>query len=181
MAGITAVIEAEYESRAHKRHPIPRPYGRVMVCLLWGLWRKLTLLKQHHIISADRHFTEVFQVAHFSSWEALEVVTVDCFPLQWHHMSIVSSQVTGHLVVCSMINSGWQQRKHQSSTSIALYVGWIHIKTQIAKFMGPTWDSPGSCWPQMGPMLAPLTLLSGKVPVMQKTLPCLDSIMSDNR
>ena len=28
--------------------------------------------------------------------------------------------------------------------------------------MGPTWDPPGSCRPQMGPMLAPWTLLSGK-------------------
>ena len=27
--------------------------------------------------------------------------------------------------------------------------------------MGPTWDPPGSCRPQMGPMLAPWTLLSG--------------------
>ena len=33
--------------------------------------------------------------------------------------------------------------------------------TQIAKFMGPTWGPPGSCRPQMGPMLAPWTLLSG--------------------
>ena len=33
--------------------------------------------------------------------------------------------------------------------------------TQIAKFMAPTWGPPGSCWPQMGPMLAPWTLLSG--------------------
>ena len=31
----------------------------------------------------------------------------------------------------------------------------------IAKFMGPTWGPPGSCRPQMGPMLAPWTLLSG--------------------
>ena len=31
---------------------------------------------------------------------------------------------------------------------------------QIAKFMGPTWGPPGSCRPQMGPMLAPWTLLS---------------------
>ena len=29
--------------------------------------------------------------------------------------------------------------------------------TQIAKFMGPTWGPPGSCRPQMGPMLAPWT------------------------
>ena len=35
--------------------------------------------------------------------------------------------------------------------------------SQIAKFMGPTWGPPGSCRPQMGPMLAPWTLLSGVV------------------
>ena len=35
------------------------------------------------------------------------------------------------------------------------------ICPQIAKFIGPTWGPPGSCWPQMGPMLAPWTLLSG--------------------
>ena len=33
--------------------------------------------------------------------------------------------------------------------------------TQIAKFIGPTWGPPGSCRPQMGPMLASWTLLSG--------------------
>ena len=33
--------------------------------------------------------------------------------------------------------------------------------SQIAKFMGPTWGPPGPCRPQMGPMLAPWTLLSG--------------------
>ena len=36
------------------------------------------------------------------------------------------------------------------------------IVTQIAKFMGPTWGPPGSCRPQMGPMLASWTLLSGQ-------------------
>ena len=33
--------------------------------------------------------------------------------------------------------------------------------SQIASFMGPIWGPPGSCRPQMGPMLAPRTLLSG--------------------
>ena len=33
--------------------------------------------------------------------------------------------------------------------------------SQIAKFTGPTWGPPGSCRPQMGPMLVPWTLLSG--------------------
>ena len=35
---------------------------------------------------------------------------------------------------------------------------------QIARSMGPTWGSPGSCRPQMDPMLAPWTLLSGTMP-----------------
>ena len=38
----------------------------------------------------------------------------------------------------------------------------IHrLCTRYARFMGPTWDPPGSCRPQMGPMLAPWILLSG--------------------
>ena len=45
---------------------------------------------------------------------------------------------------------------------------WIHhvnqdIMPQISKFMGPTWGPPGSCRPQMGPMLAPWSLLSGAI------------------
>ena len=35
------------------------------------------------------------------------------------------------------------------------------ITSQIARFMGPTWGPPGSCRPQVGPMLTPWTLLSG--------------------
>ena len=36
----------------------------------------------------------------------------------------------------------------------------ILASIQIAKFMGPTWGPPGSCRPQMGPMLTPWILLS---------------------
>ena len=35
-------------------------------------------------------------------------------------------------------------------------------QTQIAMSMGPTWGPPGSCQPQMGPILAPWPLLSGE-------------------
>ena len=45
-----------------------------------------------------------------------------------------------------------------------LYHPWAIGKiAQIAKFMGPTWGPPGSCRPQMGPMLAPWTLPSGRI------------------
>ena len=39
----------------------------------------------------------------------------------------------------------------------------LYIIPQRAKFMGSTWGPPGSCRPQMGPMLAPWTLLSRTV------------------
>ena len=35
--------------------------------------------------------------------------------------------------------------------------------SQIARFMGPTWGPPGSCRPQLGPILAPWALLSGMI------------------
>ena len=44
------------------------------------------------------------------------------------------------------------------------YIGYTPccvILSQITKFTGPTWGPPGSCRPQMGPMLVPWTLLSG--------------------
>ena len=37
------------------------------------------------------------------------------------------------------------------------------VETQTTKFMGPTWGPPGSCPPQMCPLLAPWTLLSGNL------------------
>ena len=51
----------------------------------------------------------------------------------------------------------------QMANFARLCSGHISLSTQIARFMGPTWGPPGSCRPQMGPMLAPWTLLSGNV------------------
>ena len=54
---------------------------------------------------------------------------------------------------------------HATCTSWKGHYSTVHKMyiSQIAKFMGPTWSQPGSCRPQMGPMLAPWTLLSGMV------------------
>ena len=54
------------------------------------------------------------------------------------------------------------------ASNIKLWVWYVFragtlVRTcpHIAKFMGPTWGPPGSCRPQVGPMLAQWTLLSG--------------------
>ena len=48
-------------------------------------------------------------------------------------------------------------KRHPYSSSVRDCKVW----SLIARFMGPTWGSPGSCRPQVGPILAPGTLLSG--------------------
>ena len=83
--------------------------------------------------------------------------------------SIKASQVTGNSALCSTIYSG--NNKYIIKGLHCWYFLWEYTcngrfplqiaSTQIAKFMGPTWGPPGSCRPQMGPMLAPWTLLSG--------------------
>ena len=75
--------------------------------------------------------------------------------------------------------------------SSAVMVGWLYVHTihpnyvpdsyeiivlvtsQISKFMGPTWGPPGSSRPQMGPMLAPWTLLSGLIHLSLSGVPDL--------
>ena len=45
------------------------------------------------------------------------------------------------------------------------FMWWIWEVTQIARFVWPTWGSPRSWQPQVGPTLAPWILLSGSWPV----------------
>ena len=56
--------------------------------------------------------------------------------LQWCHMSIMTSQVTENIIVCPIVYSGWQQRKHQSSTLLVL----------LRRLPGSPVDSPHK-WP----------------------------------
>ena len=55
----------------------------------------------------------------------------------------------------------------------------ICVPSQITKFMGPSWGPPGSCRPQMGPMLAPWTLLSGTYQSITPSNSC--SLAADTR
>ena len=115
-------------------------------------------------------------------------------------MSEMASQINSLTIVYSTVYSGTDQRKHQSSTSLA-FVRGIHrwpvnsphkwpvrwkifpsaevimtlshvamaaVKfdlnlSLIAMFMGPSWGPSGADRTQVGPMLAPWTLLSGVI------------------
>ena len=94
----------------------------------------------------------------------------------WRHHGLVPSGTLRDVVVNfqSVIFERMSQVEFMSSCDI--FLGEHHwtplMITQIAKFMGPTWGPPGSCRTQMGPMLAPWTLLSGKSTLFQVMVWC---------
>ena len=79
-----------------------------------------------------------------------------------HHFRPVSLLIHVKIIFMAFISKDINNRfiyshRHTGNTMNSLVQGC----TQIARFMGPTWGPSGSCRPQMGPMLAPWTLLSG--------------------
>ena len=67
----------------------------------------------------------------------------------------LSGKVIKHMGKLWRMKDGHE--KYHRRKRIALH--WM--ASQIARFIGPTWGPHGSCRPEMGPMLAPWTLLSG--------------------
>ena len=66
----------------------------------------------------------------------------------------------------NFVGTSSYQFPQQQNTNLLWIVIAVNLSSEVAwsqtaKFMGPTWGPPGSCRPQMGPMLAPWTLLSG--------------------
>ena len=88
------------------------------------------------------------------SWLSPTVTTESC-----HCANFCHDNPNHH--VPTVITSVFYNSNHlQKNNIITSSDSHTFIQPQIAKFMGPTWGPPGSCRPQMGPMLAQWTLLS---------------------
>ena len=92
--------------------------------------------------------------------------TIDLYGIFWKSLLSWSQFfITGGTIGCRYDNPRCHQRRqswHLDNSRVYRCMSHqIFTLTLIAKFMGPTWGPPGSFWPQMGPMLAPWTLLSG--------------------
>ena len=84
-----------------------------------------------------------------------------------HHNEIANLNIMSEVILSVNSETGWRFKcvlVHEDNMLLLLLES-----IQIAKFMGPTWGPPGSCRPQMDPMLAPWTLLSG-YPLLSKKL-----------
>ena len=81
----------------------------------------------------------------------------------WSYQPLNHTELSTHSL--KMFVSTDQVFTHISELLFAFHLkfpccGFTMKRSQLARFMGPTRGPPGSCRPQMGPMLAPWTLLS---------------------
>ena len=68
----------------------------------------------------------------------------------WGYQTIASASVALLLRI-------WANGSHSQERKGHKVDRLVRRQTQIARFTGPTWAPPGSCRPQMGPMLSPWT------------------------
>ena len=101
-----------------------------------------------------------------------KMISTDFLPwnLMTHHYWFMDSIWFGDAVMPSHVSThGDPVRKHKVTKPYSYSTGMISTKVQtvepestalIARFMGPTWGPSGADRTQVGPMLAPWTLLS---------------------
>ena len=131
-----------------ERHPIARPLGRDMGCRSWmqSLTEVVSLLKLlfsvYYRVIDYRDISRVYNNGHRSEAPCSKVNY--CWRLIWsrqfHHsdvvMSAMASQITGVTIVYPTVSSGADQRKHQSSASLA-FVRGIHLWPVNSSHKGP--------------------------------------------
>ena len=114
-------------------------------------------------VCLSQNLTAIFQATFITafSWEQSFV-----FWFKYHSSSFVRVQLgicQGHVIPCHLFST-----EPLLKPDIYIYMKWEYswitslIPTLIARFMGPTWGPSGADRTQVGPMLAPWTLLSGK-------------------
>ena len=83
-----------------------------------------------------------------------------CSPIGAGVLQVTCIWVVDWIIICGVKH--WTD-KFDTTMYILENYGPFYNQSQKAKFMEPTWGPPGSCRPQVGPMLASWTLLSGVI------------------
>ena len=122
-----------------------------------GTWMQQHLLPMMKWPSSELSYLQMQSDAR-CSWVWLKHGARKLFMVKLHNyvlktVAYTSTELQQHHIIVTVhpVYQQWWQHSHALS------------QPQIAKFMGPTRGPPGSCRPQMGPMLAPWTLLSGAI------------------
>ena len=114
----------------HKRHPITRPNGRAMECLLENLWENWPRFNDAALHLQKNRIVKVIIIVlmGFGLKKARDNIWCHRRSGNLDHynnviMGAMVSQITSHTIVYSIVYSGAYQRKHQSSASLAFVRG----------------------------------------------------------
>ena len=139
-----------------------RDYLGLMQGMQYATLCKLMTIRIWHIITSSMWLSQSVNVSnqvhdammpHSYVWCYVYLIYVMLGYFSWHFWPCITRSWHQTLLLMilhsqTLVDDSW------------FFIDYVVI-SQIAKFMGPTWGSPGTCRPQMGPMLAPWTLLSG--------------------
>ena len=124
------------------------------------LWGYVFMIRQtDYAIKINFHVLTIFRYNNYILWSNL---FVGCGIVFYDYLQ------SFRFLIWWMGDDKWLEQRLSYSVVVEIsYAVTDNMEwSQIVKFMGPTWGPPGSCRPQMGPMLAPRTLLSGVFVVM---------------
>ena len=98
---------------------------------------------------------EKFQCSEYWQFRQNDIsVSLSCLIFHWKH--IICTQIDTETEIYHFDDIFITGCTESCQNDNFRYSHW----PQIARFIGPTWGPPGSCRPQMGPTLAPWTLLT---------------------
>ena len=130
------------------------PNGRESVVAFYISWKKLVMNWLQQVLSAEN-----FPFGEFIIRATLNIC-INLFNLcNACHITSIFHKCTFPGTWDTILM--WELTRATSVCLAWLLIGMTSIISQIAKLMGSTWGSHGSCGHHVGPMLAPWTLLSG--------------------
>ena len=119
----------------------------------------------------------LYQVDWIRKWTAIKFQTAHVINLLYHNTALKLKKLIGKQCwhssrVPDLVLQRWKPKLSMctSFNNSNKFIPVFSNTPQIAKFMGSTWGPAEPCRPQMGPMLAPWTLLSGAPSI--ETCPC---------
>ena len=118
----------------------------------------LFMLSRWKILSTGANYNQCMNVQRYTC-DLVMLISIFCSD-GVGGIKLIIQDTNGHIVLNGMQNN-WKQIVQKSILLVQIFLGNYPDSKVHGAIMGPTWGPPGSCRPQMGPMMAPWTLLSG--------------------
>ena len=147
---------------------------KCIACSWMGLTKSLINTREKYFIIIVSSYVSINLMLYFNVFYQLHAVYCKSLLLQYLQRIHKSQTKYPTSLICTKLSKhtqylyyNWAQRivelmLYQCNRILSILCIGVYIRCKYEHlFLGLTWGPPGSCRPQMRPMLAPRTLLSG--------------------